>query len=210
MLVAEINCSEQYVIKTSLEKMKIASEMCNGGPLAKEFCYFDGKVKRTHNFASLAASAYHPYLRKQILLATMEYKAEDRRRVTQFWELFNNCYTEANETENKFEPNGWCTDMAAAHMNILRDVYGYDVISEVKGSMSIRLNINMFKVSANKLLTSETRAAYNAAFDDISNSFWKQQGLKAWLSWWHERRHIIFRGFKSGNAPRSNLADVIQ
>ena len=151
--------------------MKIASEMCNGGPLAKEFCYFDGKVKRTRNFASLAASAYDPYLRKQILLATMEYKAEDRRRVTQFWELFNNCYTEANETENKFEPNGWCTDMAAAHMNGLRDVYGYDVISEVKGSISIRLNINMFKVSANKLLTSETRAAYNAAFDDISNSF---------------------------------------
>ena len=84
MLVAEINGSEQYVFKTSLEKMKIASEMCNGGPLAKEFCYFDGKVKRTHNFASLAASAYHPYLRKQILLATMEYKAEDRRRVTRF------------------------------------------------------------------------------------------------------------------------------
>ena len=53
----------------------------------------------------------------------------------------------------------------------LRDVYGYDVISEVKGSMSMRLNINMFKVSANKLLTSEIRAAYNAAFDDISNSF---------------------------------------
>ena len=56
-------------------------------------------------------------------------------------------------------------------MNGLKDVYDYDVISKVKGSISIRLNINMFKVSANKLLTSETRAAYNAAFDDISNSF---------------------------------------
>ena len=33
--------------------------------------------------------------------------------------------------------------------------------------------------------------------------------MKTWLSWWHERRHIIFRAFKSGNALRSNLFEVI-
>ena len=112
--------------------------------------------------------------------------------------------------------------MAAANMNGLRGVYGYDVISKVKGcefhySQSVEKHskkfqehdINMFKVLANKLLTSETREAYNAAFDDISKFILKQQDLKAWLSWWHERRHIIFRELKSGNAPRSNLAEVI-
>ena len=58
-------------------------------------------------------------------------------------------------------------------------------------------------------MNSETREAYNAAFDDTSKFILKQQDLKAWLSWWHERRHIIFRELKSGNAPRSNLAEVI-
>ena len=181
LLVPEISDSEQYVFKTSLEKTKIASEMCNVGPLAEEFCYFDGKVKRTRSFTSLTASAYYPFLRKQIPLATIECKAEDSRHVAQFWKLFNNCYKEANETENKFGPTGWCTDMAAANMNGLRDVYGYDVISNLKGcefhySQSVEKHskkfqehdINTFKVLANKTLTSETREAYNAAFDDIS------------------------------------------
>ena len=106
LLVPEISDSEQYVFKTSLEKTKIASEMCNVGPLAEEFCYFDGKVKRTRSFTSLTASAYYPFLRKQIPLATIECKAEDSRHVAQFWKLFNNCYKEANETENKFGPTG--------------------------------------------------------------------------------------------------------
>ena len=87
--------------------MNIASEMCNGGPLAEGFCCFDGKLKRTRNFKSLTAITYHPFLRKQITLATMECKGEDSRHVAQFWKLFNNWYKEANETENKFEPRSF-------------------------------------------------------------------------------------------------------
>ena len=62
----------------------------------------------------------------------MECKAEDSRHVIQSWKLFSNCYKEANETENKFEPTGWCTGMVAANMNGLSDAYGYEVISKVK------------------------------------------------------------------------------
>ena len=202
MLVAEISDSEQYVFKTTLEKVKIASEMCNSGPLAEEFCYFDGNEKHTHNLTSLTANAYHPFLRKQIPLATMECKAEDSRHVAQFWKLFNNCYKEANETENKFEPTGWCTNMAATNMNGLRDVYGYDVIPKVKGcefhySQSVEKHsktfqehdINMFKVLANKPLTSETREAYNAAFDDISKFILKQQDLP--LTWLQSQKFQV-------------------
>ena len=111
----------------------------------------------------------------------MECKVEHSRHVAQFWKIFNNCYKEVNETENIFEPTGWCTGMAAANMKGLRDVYGYDIISQVKGcefhySQSVEKHsqkfqehdINMFKVLANKLLTSKKREAYNAAFDDIS------------------------------------------
>ena len=89
--------------------------------------------------------------------------------------------------------------MAAANMNGLSDVYGYSVIYKVKGcefhySQSVEkhskkfqeYDIHLFKVLANKLLTSQTGETYNAAFGDISKFILKQQYLKAWLSWWHE------------------------
>ena len=108
------------------------------------------------------------------------------------------------------------------NINGLSDVYGYDLISKVKGcdihySQSVekhsktfeKLDINIFKVLANTLLTSEIEEAYNTGFDNISKFILKQQDLKAWLSGRHKRRHIIFRAFKSGNAPRSNLVESI-
>ena len=109
-----------------------------------------------------------------------------------------------------------------SNINGLCDVYGYDLISEVKGcdihySQSVekhsktfeKLDINIFKVLANTLLTSETEEGYNTGFDNISKFILKQQDLKAWLSGRHKRRHIIFRAFKSGNAPRPNLVEFI-
>ena len=33
--------------------------------------------------------------------------------------------------------------------------------------------------------------------------------LNSWLSWWHDRRELIFRAFTSKTAPSINLAEVI-
>ena len=83
----------------------------------------------------------------------------------------------------------------SSNINGLSDVYGYDLISKVKGcdihySQSVekhsktfeKLDINIFKVLANTLLTSEIEEAYNTGFDNISKFILKQQDLKAWLS----------------------------
>ena len=102
---------------------------------------------------------------------------------------------EASGTENKFKPIGWCTDMTVANMKGPSDLYAYDVIPKVKScefdySQSVEKHskkfqeyeINIFKVLASKILTSETGEAYNTAFDDISKFILKQQDLEASLA----------------------------
>ena len=46
--------------------MKIALNMDREGAhfMQEEHCYFDGKVKRCHNFMTLTAGTYHPMLKK--------------------------------------------------------------------------------------------------------------------------------------------------
>ena len=80
-----------YVFKTSKVRMQMARNMdrdCDHF-LNKEFCYFDGKVKRCRNYVTLTASVYHPMLKRQIPLAVMEAEREDSDNIELFWKLFN-------------------------------------------------------------------------------------------------------------------------
>ena len=74
LLIYKINKNDQYVFKTSTKKMKIAQNMNIEGNhfLSDEFCFFDGNYKRVRGFVILTASVYHPLLRSQIVLATMQ------------------------------------------------------------------------------------------------------------------------------------------
>ena len=88
--------------------MQLARQMMmTDGYLSEEFCHFDGKVKRVHDFVSLTASFYHPVICKQIQLATMECKSENYDTVSHFWRLFNKAFQELDNTSKKFEPKGW-------------------------------------------------------------------------------------------------------
>ena len=67
-----------FVFKLSTLKAKIAINMDRDKKhfLAQEFCFFDGKHKRTKGYVTLTASVYHPLLRRQIPLAAMESVSE--------------------------------------------------------------------------------------------------------------------------------------
>ena len=133
--VYAIDKHRQFVFKTSQTKMKIAYSMDNTGNhfLSEEYCYFDGKVKRTKDFTTLTASVYHPLLQKQVPLAIMECKSEDGTNIGLFWQEFNRAYKEVNECEKKFNPTGWVSDMATANFNGLVHIYGEDVLTKIKG-----------------------------------------------------------------------------
>ena len=64
------------------------------------------------NSLTLTASAYHPLSCKQVVLATMQCKQEDKENIEIFWRMFNKAYKKANnEVDEKFHLTGWCTDM---------------------------------------------------------------------------------------------------
>ena len=126
-----------YVFKTSLLKLDEALNMdCDGDHfMNSKFYFFDGKRKRCRSFVTLTASVYHPLLRKQITLATMEAESEDHRNVKLFLNLLNECLRNVSGDANrKFYPVGCCTDMTGANLAGLREVFGEAVIARIKTS----------------------------------------------------------------------------
>lgn len=109
-----------FVFKTSKEKAKIiALEMNTNGEhfMSGEYCYFDGKFKRCRGFVTLTASVYRSLFRKQVQLATMEAENENAENVELFWILFNEVLEKVSGKKGtKFNPKGWCTDMAGANL----------------------------------------------------------------------------------------------
>ena len=95
--------------------------------LNEEFCFFDGKYKRCKGFITLTASMYHPLLRKQIVLATMERESENTETVTLFGSLFNEVLRKVSGNNLKeFNPIECCMDIAGANMAGIVDVFGDD------------------------------------------------------------------------------------
>ena len=135
LYVLMINESQQIVFMTSSVKMKLAKKMSSESEnsLSSKFCFFDGKFKRTKGFTTLAASIYDPFLKRQIPLAVMECTKEDERNITRFWKKFNRAYKIANNTNARFQPAGWVTDMELANFNGLKILHGEEILHQMKG-----------------------------------------------------------------------------
>ena len=78
-------------------------------------------------------SVYHPLLRKQIPLAIMEAVSEDSENIALFWTLFNQIVQKYTGNKNyKFNPTGFCTDMAGANFSGITKIFGDEVKSAIK------------------------------------------------------------------------------
>ena len=210
----------------STTKMKMALNMDKNGDhfLSKEFSFFDGKRKRCNGFSTLTASMYHPLLRKQIPLATMEAETEDTVNVELFWRLFNEAFRKmAGSDSAKFNPIGWCSDMAGANLVGISKVFGDDAeikscefyFQDHRNKKAQKLDSessDKFKQLCDRLLLCTTVAGYQAAKSDMDLFIGADDSrafLTSWVSWWHERRRFIFHAFTNPSAPQMNQAEVI-
>ena len=108
-LMYKINENSQYVFKASLEKMKFRKSMHrnNNTYVSSDQCFFDSNHKSVKHYVTLTVSAYPPLLCKQVVLATMQCKQEDKENIETFWRAFNKTYKGANnEVDKKFHPTG--------------------------------------------------------------------------------------------------------
>jgi hypothetical protein len=176
-------------------------------PLSKEFCFFDGKVKRCKGFVTLTASVYHPVLRKLIPLAIMECHGENSSNITLFWKTFNSVLKEVSgDAEYVFNPRGWMTDMAGANMEGIRAVYGEFAVHRIKtcefhfkecrNRQARKLDEavkGQFKTLCNALIEAESQETYEVAKETLENfikSNSKLDFLLTWFEWWDNRRRI--------------------
>ena len=216
-----------FVFKTSTLKAKIAMNMDMDKEhfLAQEFCFFDGKHKRAKGYVTLTASVYHPLLRRQIPLATMEAVSENTENVTLFWELFNEVLEKVSSgATTKFNPIGWCTDMAGSNLSAIRKVFGDGAVNRIKTcefhfkeSVGLRCRklskdkATQFKDISIKLLECETPECYDDLKEQlltVMSGETEESQLKSWLKWWDARRGFIFRAF-APSGPRMNQAESI-
>lgn len=125
-----------FVFKGSKLGAKFALNMVENGDhvLSIEFCCFDGKVNRCQGMVTLRASVYHPVLRKQVVLASMECKSESTETVALFWSLFNEMLSKVTgEQDCMLNPRGWCSDMAGSNLQGIKQVFGEGALQKVKG-----------------------------------------------------------------------------
>ena len=170
-----------FVLKTSTTKMTMALHMDKTGDhfLSKEFCFFDRKRKRCKGFVTLTASVYHPLLRKQIPLAIMEAESENTENVELFWRLFNEALRKVAASDSfKFNPIGWCCDMAGANLAGISKVFGDDAdikscefhFKDHRNKQAKKLDCkgsDEFKQLCDRLLLCTTAAGYQAAKSDM-------------------------------------------
>ena len=184
--------------------------------LNSEYCFFDGKRKRCRDFVTLTASVYHPLLRKQVPLATMETEKEDTENIELFWTLFNEAISKATGNPDAvFNPVGH-TDMAGANMAGFKKVFGEASVNKIKSCefhFKYHRNQKARKLSPeSKLLHSVTEDGYQAAKSRMDAFVAERQEhafLASWVSWWHDRRGFIFRAFAPQDSPQMNQAEVI-
>ena len=80
-VIYEINENSQYVFKTSRQKLSLAKDTKNGNSLIDaKHCYFNRNFKNVKSFVTLPASAYHPLLYKQVVLASIQCNQEKPTR----------------------------------------------------------------------------------------------------------------------------------
>ena len=60
------------------------------------YCHFHDNHKRVKEFVTLTASVYHPLLRKQLILATMNCKHGDSNNVARFGQKFSKSSRKVN------------------------------------------------------------------------------------------------------------------
>ena len=191
-----------------------------------EYCFFDGKRKLCGGFVTLSASVYHPLLRKQITLATMQAESENHTNVTLFGDILNEYLRKVSRKTNyKFNPVGWCADMAGGNLAGLSEVFGETDTDHIKTSefhFKDHCNKNAreldpdsaveFKTLSDNLLVSATEGAYErskAEMDAFIAAKEERSFMTSWISWWHTRRGFIFPAFAPQGVPQMNQAEVV-
>ena len=195
--------------------------------MSQQYAHFDGNEKRISKMTVLTLSVYHPLLRKQIPLATMDCESENKESAELFWKIWIEALQEFN-SEIKFNPTGIILDEKSCNWNAMKKYFGDGFIKRCvsgefhfKQSVTRRLKDSMlsksrtshqFRTLSKGLLEAQTESQFHESMSMLESFIQEDPArlpLENWLKWWVSRKTHIFRTFKRKCSPESNLAEVI-
>ena len=91
--------------------------------LSSRYTHFNGN-KKISKITILSLSIYHPLLRKQILLATMNCESENKENSETFWNVWNEALNSGLEERYMFSPAGLMLDENILTCNAIKIVFG--------------------------------------------------------------------------------------
>ena len=174
--------------------------------LSNEYCYIDGKWNHCRDFPTLTLSVYHPLLRKQITLFTMECEGETAECYAKFFTLINKAIGKVS-SEDLFEPlAGFMADEADGLLEGLRRVYGNSILEKLKtceihflqcsnrqrARLHSEKSIEFFTCMTRTLIRAQTASAYHDTVQELKDFVAKkptkdQRGfLIPWIQWWDD------------------------
>ena len=177
----------------------------------------------------LAISVFHPLLKRQCVLATMDCEEENFQNSKMFWNCWNTALQEhSNKPSYTFSPTGIFLDESGCNWKALEEVYGKEFVElcsscEFHFKQSVHRRgkkayfssedcISKFIYNSKQILEAQTCNQFEDAvnvMEDFISEEEKRWQLRAWLAWWVGHCHHIFRAFKRKMTPRTNLAEVV-
>jgi len=218
----KLNGKPSFVFQSSLKMAQTAIEMDvnKNTVLSREYAHVDGKHDKCKGFKTLTLWCYHPVMRKLLCLAIMQAEEENTENLTTFWMVWNELLAEViNIPEYKFNPAGFVADENHANWKSLKSVYGETILTRTvscefhfkqsvqRHARKIGDNDEFIELS-NQLLYAETPAVFNHVCEKFKLFIKCHETIDSWFGWWYKRRTHIFRAFKPGDCPNSNLAEV--
>ena len=145
----------------------------------------------------LTLPMYHPLLRKQIILATMDCKSKNKDNCELFWRTWNDALADFQDGL-KFDPAGVLPAERECNCNALKEVYGQDFITRCS---SCKFH---FKQSINRRLKKTVFSGDKSAdrFRSISKTMLEAQQKVQFKNSYTELRAFI--GEKEKRQPLSN------
>ena len=89
--------------------------------------HFEGNEKRVNNMTNLTLSIYHPLIKNQIILATLNCGEENKENAEIFWRCWEKALCGKNESIS-FKPTGIIIDEQSSNWKAVENLYGKELL----------------------------------------------------------------------------------
>ena len=125
------NGNPTFVFKTSKIALQVGVDIDKESGHFLSECYdnFDGNEKRVTKMTVLTISVYHPLLKRQCVLATMDCEEQNFQNSKMFWNCWNTALQEhSNKPSYTFSPTGIILDERGCNWKALEEGDGKEFV----------------------------------------------------------------------------------